>query len=292
MGMTTRIEAQKTEMEEMTARIAALTEEMAKVQATFEETAATLEATETKLSETEGTLHATVSTLHATEAELKTTTQEREEQKHLVAAHVEAETELHGEASTLMSVVGTSVSHVAGLHSKLERKTAVEEHNRDTSAQFQARFGRAVSSLSEGAASFAAAQAEATRQLAAELESARAARTQELGELLEKVQSFGDECTPSATPARTHTITLETERECLYHTITLAGALSRDALPPHTPSPRLRAGGGDKDHPRGRKRAALLTREGPRRAHRCVGDYGRCGECTAGGMRPRGHDRL
>ena len=65
----------------------------------FTDTKMELEETSKELESTQEKLEVTTGTLKVTERRLDRTTQDRDEQRHLVTVHVKTETKLHSEAS-------------------------------------------------------------------------------------------------------------------------------------------------------------------------------------------------
>ena len=110
-------EAQKVELE---IRICDLEAEKESINALFSETKQQLEVETKKRVETEHNLE-------RTEKDLKVTTQDRNEQKHLVDVHVRTEQELKSQADQLLCVAQVSTDHVSKLHEKVERVYGLHE---------------------------------------------------------------------------------------------------------------------------------------------------------------------
>eukprot|EP00051_Salpingoeca_urceolata_P000106 m.32823 g.32823 ORF g.32823 m.32823 type:complete len:1042 (-) comp10167_c0_seq1:14-3139(-) len=145
--MQTELEAQKTQIEEIQTQLESTIEQREKVEKLFEEKKREHEETTAQLVETE-------ETLKETEETLKVTEQKKRERTFLMKQHAKTEAELSKQAGQLLKVAGTTTSHVAGLHSKLERKTMVEHHNQQTTQQFKQVLTESVTDLMESTQRF------------------------------------------------------------------------------------------------------------------------------------------
>ena len=131
--MQSKIKAQHCNLQDLEEKIAALEEELKKVNELFAGTQQELEKTTNKLHKTQ---------------------QQRDEQTHLVQEHVKCEEQLHSEASEILKTADSTVSDVDGLHSKIDRKKAVENHNRERSQSFQQTINQKLENMEEGVRKF------------------------------------------------------------------------------------------------------------------------------------------
>ncbi len=114
-AMQTRLQSQKTWIQDYVDKIAVMEKEMEKVNDLFSSTKNALESTTKRLNVTKQML---------------------DERDHLLEHRVGKEAELFGEASTLLNTVGESVADVDGLHSKLDRTEVIHAHNKSSCMKF------------------------------------------------------------------------------------------------------------------------------------------------------------
>ncbi|XP_077997302.1 kinesin-like protein KIF11 [Glandiceps talaboti] len=137
MGMEGKINTQDHEMEDLHNRITGMEEEIKKINDLFHDTKETLEHTTEKLATTQLDLEDTSAKLQQTKQNLKETVIERDQQTHLVGEHVTVETELYSQATELLTTTESSLGDLDGVHSKLDRKKAVEKHNMTQQEKFK-----------------------------------------------------------------------------------------------------------------------------------------------------------
>lgn len=125
--MQNQLSAQKSNMKEYVDKIQFLEEEMKKTEEMFESTQKVLEKT--------------TQNLHWTK-------QDRDEHKHLVEKHVEAEESLYSQASSLLETVEETVSDTGYLHESLNRKRNLQVKNQDISQVFKQRAQETLQSMS------------------------------------------------------------------------------------------------------------------------------------------------
>ena len=114
----------------------ALEEEMIKATALFETTSQQLLETKESLAATAQSLAVTENTLQETQETLAVTAHAKAQTEFLLSAHVVGHDELHAQATTLLATAETATLHVEGLHGKIARKTAVEQHNQSAVGAF------------------------------------------------------------------------------------------------------------------------------------------------------------
>ena len=131
--MEQQIKEQMQEIEEKSSRIQALEEEMLKIQQLFDETKEELEITN-------NTLQTTTIKLTETVHDLKETRNDRDEQKHLVEAHVTSEKVLSTQANQLLGVAEQTSDAVTKLHQKVDRQKNVETNNWTKTNDFKVRI--------------------------------------------------------------------------------------------------------------------------------------------------------
>ncbi|RUS86464.1 hypothetical protein EGW08_005779 [Elysia chlorotica] len=147
VNMQNKIIQQETEIQEMEDKIATLTTEMKTLSDMFTDTKEELTVTTEKLVTTTSNLEATTNTLKQTSEELAITAKDRDEKHFLVEEHVKNEDCLYSEAEKLLSTASTTVTHVDGLHDKISRKKAVEEHNLSAAQSFGVDMNEQISSM-------------------------------------------------------------------------------------------------------------------------------------------------
>lgn len=131
--MEQQIKDQFQEIEEKTARINALEEEMFRIQQLFDETKEELEITSNTLKNTNEKLTETV-------RDLSVTRTDRDEQKHLVEAHVSSEKVLSTQANQLLGVAEKTTDAVVKLHQKVDRQKNVETNNWEKTNEFKVKI--------------------------------------------------------------------------------------------------------------------------------------------------------
>ncbi|XP_013399469.1 kinesin-like protein KIF11-B [Lingula anatina] len=153
-NMQTTMLQQKDSIAILEEKLQATIEEMEKVNELFNFNKLELEETKVNLEETSKKLEDTTSTLKQTKKVLRVTTRERDENKHLVQEHVQAEKNLHSEATRLLETADQATSDVEGLHAKILRKKDVEMHNTNCQERFQIDFREKFSVLKKDSESF------------------------------------------------------------------------------------------------------------------------------------------
>ncbi|GFO42049.1 kinesin-like protein, partial [Plakobranchus ocellatus] len=149
VAMQNKIVQQEGDIQEMEDKIMILTEEMKTLTEMFTDTKEELAVTSDKLTATTDSLVSTTETLQRTNEELSVTKKDRDEQHFLVEEHVKTEGYLFSEAEELLATTTTTVTHVGGLHDKIDRKSAVEEHNLSAAQTFGNTMNQQVSSMQE-----------------------------------------------------------------------------------------------------------------------------------------------
>nr|CAC20783.1 kinesin-like boursin [Paracentrotus lividus] len=182
-SMETSIASQKAQIKEMEENIEGLTTQMQKVTELFEYTQKELEDRTEELEITTKNLVETTDTLHVTEKDLRVTTQDRDEQRHLVSEHVKTETQLMSEATQLVSTADSSVSDVGGLHSKLDRKRNVEAHNKSAQEVFAESFRSHTSDIKSALSQLREEQQGKCASMQQQFEFMISKRTKEAGDL-------------------------------------------------------------------------------------------------------------
>ena len=124
--MQTKLQSQRTWIQDQVDKIANLEKEIEKVNGMFANTKQDLEATA---------------------RHLQIASQQRDEQTYVVDNYVQRQAELFGQASELLSTVEESVSDVGGLHSKLARTEIVHAHNTETFEQFKDEMEQTIASM-------------------------------------------------------------------------------------------------------------------------------------------------
>ncbi|GFS11591.1 kinesin-like KIF11 [Elysia marginata] len=149
VAMQNKITQQEGDIQEMEGKLSALTSEMKTLSEMFTDTKEELAVTTEKLSITTNNLEVTTETLKQTSKELAITTADRDEQHFLVEEHVKNEGCLFSEAEELLQTTSTTVTHVDGLHNKIDRKAAVEEHNLSVTQSFGDKINVQVASMQD-----------------------------------------------------------------------------------------------------------------------------------------------
>ncbi|XP_070569562.1 kinesin-like protein KIF11-B [Ptychodera flava] len=140
-AMEAQITCQSQTVEDLNSKIVAMGDEIKKITDLFQDTKNELEATSEKLATTEVHLEDTSARLYQTRQNLKETIIERDQKQHLMEAHADTENCLYNQATKLLSTTTAGLHDLTGVHDKLDRKQAVEEHN----VSEQTRFKQVVS---------------------------------------------------------------------------------------------------------------------------------------------------
>ncbi|KAM7408248.1 hypothetical protein PAMA_002108 [Pampus argenteus] len=139
-GMKSQITSHEEQITEYTDKITAMEEELKKVSELFEDNKAKLEQCTVDLDEKQQRLVETSRDLQHTKEKLS--------QEEFICTELNsAQEHLYNTATQLLSTVDASTSDVSGLHSKLDRKKKVEQHNRQVQQSFAQRMEGAFSSM-------------------------------------------------------------------------------------------------------------------------------------------------
>ncbi|XP_071295242.1 kinesin-like protein KIF11 isoform X3 [Agelaius tricolor] len=141
-----KLTVQEEQMTEYIDKISAMEEEVKRVTELFRVSKNELEQCKTDLQIKEKELEETQKDLQETKVQLA-------EEEYVVSVLENTEQELHGTASQLLSTVEETTRDVSGLHAKLDRKRAVDQHNavvQNTFAgQMNASFSKIQDSITE-----------------------------------------------------------------------------------------------------------------------------------------------
>ncbi|XP_055885664.1 kinesin-like protein KIF11-B [Biomphalaria glabrata] len=136
IAMHNKISQQEEMIQELEDNIECLKTEMKNLSDLFSETKEELKITSDNLAETAQNLFVTSETLKITTNELKVTKDDRDEHKFLMQEHAKTEELLYSQAEDLLKTAQSSISDVGGLHAKIDRKKAVEQHNEQEASDF------------------------------------------------------------------------------------------------------------------------------------------------------------
>ncbi|XP_004607423.2 kinesin-like protein KIF11 [Sorex araneus] len=134
--MSGKLTVQEEQIVELMEKIGALEEELSRVTELFTEHKNELDQCKSDLQNKARELETTQKYLEETKLQLV-------EETYITSALEDTEEKLHDTASRLLNTVEETTKDVSGLHFKLDRKKAVDEHN----AQVQDVFGKNLSSL-------------------------------------------------------------------------------------------------------------------------------------------------
>jgi kinesin family protein 11 len=190
VAIQTQLAQQHDNIKELEEKIAVTALEMIKLNELFTDTKAELEETSKELQETGQKLEQTTDTLRVTKCKLSKTTMERDEQKHLVSAHVKTEEKLHSQATQLLTTADVSTSDVSGLHAKLDRKRHVEDQNASAQQQFHERFHMGVNSLDSTLRAYVAQHQEFSTTLHNNIGSVLSRRAAEVTEISSNLETL------------------------------------------------------------------------------------------------------
>ncbi|XP_065071676.1 kinesin-like protein KIF11 [Rhopilema esculentum] len=124
--MQTKLQAQKSSIQDYVDKISAMEKEVEKITSLFNNTKGELEVTSKNL---------------------QVTTQQRDERQHLLEHHVDKGSHLYGQATDLLRTVGESISDVEGLHSKLDRTSNVHSHNENSCSMFKSEMHKNIARM-------------------------------------------------------------------------------------------------------------------------------------------------
>uniref|UniRef100_A0A6J0SU87 Kinesin-like protein KIF11 isoform X1 n=1 Tax=Pogona vitticeps TaxID=103695 RepID=A0A6J0SU87_9SAUR len=134
-----KLTAQEEQIAEYTDKIAAMEEELKRVTELFTVQKSEIEKCQTNLQVRE-------KELEDAQKHLETTRVRLAEEEYVASTLESTEEKLHGTATKLLSTVKETTQDVSGLHAKLERKKAVEQHN----AEAQKTFAEHMDTLFKG----------------------------------------------------------------------------------------------------------------------------------------------
>lgn len=135
-AMNGKVTLQEEQIVELVEKIGVLEEELSKVTELFMDS-------KNELDQCKSDLQTKTQELETTQKHLQETKLQLVKEEYVSSALERTEKKLHDTASKLLSTVKETTSDVSGLHSKLDRKRAIEEHN----AAAQESFGKTLSSL-------------------------------------------------------------------------------------------------------------------------------------------------
>ncbi|KAG7492690.1 hypothetical protein MATL_G00017280 [Megalops atlanticus] len=135
-SMNSKIAAQEEQITEFTEKISAMEEELKRVTDMFSDSRRELEQVAENLQDTR-------LQLECAHQDLQCTKQKLMEEEYIVSELETTEGKLYSTANQLLTTVDVSTRDVSGLHEKLDRKKAVEEHN----AEMQQSFANQMESM-------------------------------------------------------------------------------------------------------------------------------------------------
>ncbi|XP_067466910.1 kinesin-like protein KIF11 isoform X2 [Thunnus thynnus] len=139
-SMMGQLNSGEEQVTEYTDKIAAMEEELKKVSELFVDSKAKLEQCAVDLDEKQQRLEETSRDLQHTKEKLS-------QEEFICSEFNSAQESLYNTATQLLSTVDASTSDVSGLHSKLDRKKEVEQHNRQIQQSFAERMEGVFSSM-------------------------------------------------------------------------------------------------------------------------------------------------
>ncbi|GAB1302366.1 Kinesin-like protein KIF11 [Apodemus speciosus] len=135
-AMNGKVTLQEEQIVELVEKIGVLEEELSKATELFMDS-------KNELDQCKSDLQTKTQELETTQKHLQETKLQLVKEEYVSSALERTEKKLHDTASKLLSTVKETTSDVSGLHSKLDRKRAIDEHN----AAAQESFGKTLSSL-------------------------------------------------------------------------------------------------------------------------------------------------
>lgn len=135
-AMNGKVTVQEEQIAELAEKISVLEEELSKAAELFTDS-------EKELNQCKSDLQTKTQELETTQKHLQETKLQLVKEEYVSSALERTEKKLHETASKLLNTVKETTRDVSGLHSKLDRKRAIDAHN----AEAQESFGRSLSSL-------------------------------------------------------------------------------------------------------------------------------------------------
>ncbi|CAH6961886.1 kinesin-like protein KIF11 isoform X1 [Phodopus roborovskii] len=135
-AMNGKLTVQEEQIVELSEKIGVLEEELSKVTELFVDN-------KNELDQCKSDLQTKTQELETTQKHLEETKLQLVEEEYVSSALERTEEKLHDAASKLLSTVKETTKDVSGLHSKLDRKRAIDKHN----AEAQVIFGKNLNSL-------------------------------------------------------------------------------------------------------------------------------------------------
>jgi kinesin family protein 11 len=169
-GMEALIRKQRESITELEAAIAANKDEVTKLNALFATSKTELEETARQLETTSQRLATTKVSLESTRQDLYQTSVEREQKSILLQEHVTTEQALLGQAGQLVGVVEDAIGDVDGLHSKLDRKTRVENTNTAATRNFQSTMEGEFEEMQQSLQEFSTTQTQFCQSMSQRIE--------------------------------------------------------------------------------------------------------------------------
>ncbi|XP_075072250.1 kinesin-like protein KIF11 [Mixophyes fleayi] len=146
-----KILCQEEQVTEFTEKIGALEEELKRITELFIESKKELDECSTVLQTKEKELEETQKTLQDSKIQLA-------QEVFVVTALETTEKKLHNTASQLLGTVQETKTDVSGLHAKLDRKKAVEQHNAQVHGTFSEQMNEMFSTIQRSAEEYSAKQ--------------------------------------------------------------------------------------------------------------------------------------
>ncbi|KAM4636768.1 kinesin-like protein KIF11 [Discoglossus pictus] len=149
--MQGRIVCQEEQLTEFTDKIAAMEEELKRITELFSESKKELEECTTVLQCKEKELEVTQKTLQESKVQLA-------EEEFVVSILETTEKKLHSTANQLLGTVQETTKDVSGLHEKLDRKRAVDQHNAQVHESFAGQMDKMFNNIQKSVEDYGAKQ--------------------------------------------------------------------------------------------------------------------------------------
>jgi len=193
--MVASSESQKRQLEELEAVLETRAKELAEITDMFENTKETLQKTEKDLTSTKTKLDSTKLELGSTKLELLCEKEKVKESNVVIQEHQKTESKLVNGTKTLQSTIDSVSSDVQQLHNKLDRKTAVEDHNIQVGKEFSDKTVNALTKMGSLASEFSGNQIEKLQGLSSKIETMTENGNQSLSTILDLVKKMQMEST-------------------------------------------------------------------------------------------------
>ena len=153
-----KLKARAEAINETRAKLSQLEEEFSNLTCLFNDTT-------DELSSTKECLHQVNEILHNTQTKLRHIVEDRDGLQFLVETYKKTEDELYEKAIALLSIFEHASSDCDKLHSKLERKKAVEQHNAEHQTKFRKEFGVSIQNIENNLDTLTTQHSQKSRQL-------------------------------------------------------------------------------------------------------------------------------